>query len=191
MKKKKFKLLLAPVLLLTMLLTSCQGYLTSGLGEYPWYDDVELYKFLTPKNFTDEFSYIDGDYYAYESAPLEFDRDTVAILYLQYEEEVYVQAKQYMLDNTDYNEEEYNEYNGYAFYENMALAKDHDHIDENGKNSFGVAWTNFICYNDSNKILIFLGICVTSPGEATARELYKEDFGAFLKEYFSWYDFDA
>lgn len=213
MKKIKLAILL-PVCIITFILVvitlvfgviffvlklTSTGYTTIGLENYPTiYDAFEINQFLVPKGIMfrsqheirTDFPYESAYYYAYEGNLFSFKGEaSVTILSIVYDEETYLDAKQYMFDNTDYAVYVHYSYNGYEFFENIALPRDHRILNENGKNSFGLGWFNMICYNDSRQTLIFLGFHLSSnePDEVYTQQ----GWGVFLKEYFPQYNFDA
>jgi hypothetical protein len=93
-----------------------------------------------------------------------------------------------MLANTDYTEKVHYTYNGYEFYENLKRPREKGELDGNGMNTSGLNSCHFICYNDSKQTLVFTGLIQISKDDETCSQ---EDWGAFLKKYFPYYDFDA
>jgi hypothetical protein len=183
--------------LFTFPLASCTGELTvTGLENYPPpYDDYEINMCLIPQNMLNEYSYLEGDYFNYDyGIPALFSEPptnpNICILYLRYSEEVYPEAKEYMLNNTDYTKEVHYTYNGYEFYENMTMPKVVGNLDENGQNEYKYRWFNMISYNDQNRTLVFLGFYRWKDYDLETM-VQEQGWGAVLKEYFSYYDFDA
>jgi hypothetical protein len=170
---------------------------TKGLSNYQKYQNdsgVNVYQInihLIPENMLSEYSYLNGDYYYHIDPRLHIQESpAVSILYLKYSDEVYSEAKEYMLENTDYTEEIHYTYNGYEFYENLTMPKAFGHLDQYGNNKYSYNWFNMISYNDQNNTLVFLGFCHYRKNYL--KEMVQtQGWGAVLKEYFSYYDFDA
>ena len=201
MKKLKVALLLicTNITVILIILSACTGYTTIGIENYPTiYDDFEINWFLVPEGILDktqngiitDFPYESAYYYAHEGNMFTIKGEaSVTILSIVYDEENYSQAKQYMLENTDYSKEVHYSYNKYEFYENLALPRHKRELVENGKNDFGLNYFNMICYNDFRQTLIFLGFhhSLNEPNE-----IYEQQgWGGFLKKYFPQYDFDT
>lgn len=186
---------LMAVAFLIMITVSClfpsyQPYIVTGIENFPAFDTFELVLFLAPDDIKNKYEFVEADFYLYEPDLVSLDpTPTSAIVYFEYTEDVYFEAKDYVLNNTDYDEEEYYSYKSYHFYENMALPKYHENIDENGKNRSGLQWFTMICYSDLKHRLVFIGLHISNE---EPNEIYQEKgWGEFLKTYFSWYDFDA
>jgi hypothetical protein len=180
--------------LFTVSLVSCSDAITvTGLENYPCGDDdFEINTFLIPENMLNEYPYLEGDFYYYLEDTWHLkDEATVSILYLRYSEEVYPEAKEYMLNNTDYTEEVHYTYNGYEFYENLFFPKFFNRLDENGKNIWPYNWFNMVSYNDQNNTLVFLGFYYGHFVDDVGELVQEQGWGAFLKKYFPYYDFDA
>ena len=152
-------------------------------------------QFLLPSiSFFQEYNYIDGSFYWREDDPLRgtFTTDVrpeIALLYLKYEEDIYYEAKQEMLEKIKPYNDKFYLYNNYVFYENS------NYIDVFGANSFPKSFT-MACYNDENQTLIFIGLdSGTVAGPSCLEEKYLEDIESnwedFIRQYFGQhYDFD-
>ena len=113
--------------------------------------------FLPSKTFFEDFEYIYGEYYFYEEDPLRLRRNPeICFLYLQYESDIYVDAKEYMQENIKSANGEIYEYNGYCFYINANFKAD------SGGHNFPKYFTA-ACYNDTKHILMFIGFCEGYP----------------------------
>jgi hypothetical protein len=169
-----------------ILSTSCKicDYVVQGIGNHISDDWTMIYDYFLPSEMETKYPYIDGDLYYKDN--LFDDVQVVCIEYLKYTEEIYPEAKEYMLTNTDYTEEVHYTYNGYEFYENLTRPREKGDLDENGMNTWGLEVCHFICYNDSNQTLVF-----TALYQSSDKTCEQEDWGAFLKKYFPYYDFDA
>ena len=91
--------------------------------------------FLPSISFFQEYNYIEGEFYWREDDPLRglFTTDVrpeIALLYLKYEEDIYYEAKQEMLDKIKPYNNEFYLYNNYVFYENS------NYIDFSGTRRF-------------------------------------------------------
>ena len=147
-------------------------------------DEEKYYGFLT------KYKYIDGDYrYTYkDDGWLYHTRETV-LIWLRYEPEVYEEAKAYMLETVPLSEKYRYEYNGYCFIANLRVdplsQEDGDYIE------FPEPLL-MVCYNDAKNILLFNGLYTTGKQAELRKEILdSSDWGAFLKEYYPFYNFDA
>ena len=169
--------------------TSSDG-LTSGL--LPYVENEENHE-QEYDGFLTKYKYIDGDYrYTYkDDAPFYNTRETV-LMWLRYESEVYEEAKAYMLETVPLSAKYRYEYNGYSFIGNLSIVSDRI-LNQYGDYSDSPNPFLTVGYSDSKNILVFSGV---SASFGTQAELLKEildssDWGAFLKEYYPFYDFDA
>ena len=134
--------------------------------------DVELCQGLIPDNFIETFTYKDGNYFfsTSEKAPAFVVCERV-FLYLQYDDDIYLKAKQYAMEELALSDDMVVQYNNYMFYDNNV-----------NSNRFPYRFKRF-AYNDSNNTLIFIGFDVSV-------ELYSEvdeainDWGIFLEKYY-------
>ena len=143
--------------------------------------------FLPSFTFLKDFEYIEGEYYLDEKDPLreltakEAIPDT-CLLYLKYEETVYIDAKQYMMDNIKPYNDKFYEYNNYIFYENSNKIT-FDKGERYFPSKFSMA-----CYNDFNNSLIFLSFYNSYP---KLEDKYINDinsnWGDFIEKYYGEY----
>lgn len=136
---------------------------------------------IIPEGFIDKFAYTDGYCYhfCFGKSDFSFDISDRALLFFEYDDETYNQAKEYVFANLTLSSEPIEEYNGYIFYDNYA---EHFNFD------FPYAFLRF-AYNDSKNTLIFMG-CYTFEDFDKDIEQTSADWGAFLEEYYGeWYDF--
>ena len=151
------------------------------------------YELLPSDDFLELFSYIDGDYYYVNNAVNFFSTgDEQAIMYLIYEEDIYESAKEFTFQNMYFLENHKYSYNGDEFMVNVCRKMDgRDPNIVNGE--LDPYWFNMIAFNDEKNTIVFLGFYM--PKNLATPEIEQlltfEDMGAFLKEYFSFYDFDA
>lgn len=165
--------------------TSCVkifDYTVQGIGSHVSDEFNVVYWYLLPPEIETKYLYNDGDFYYYDNIM----KGGFCIEYLRYNEEIYFEAKEYMLSHTDYTEEVHYSYNGYEFYENLKRPRENGELDENGMNTWGLYNCHFICYNDSKYTLVFTWVM-----QNDAKTCSQDDWGAFLKKYFPYYDFDA
>ena len=177
------------VVLLIFTLVSCSPVQITGLKQWNFTDSsTSLTKYLFPdEDFLSCFEYLDGDYHYFDNCK-PWDHLEVAIAFTEYEDEVYLKAKQYCFDNMLLSEYNRIEYNGYVFVETLELPRDYKHL-EDGKNTNYPYHMNMFAYNDSLNRLVFLGFYCSVEGEDKA-DIIKTDFGAFLETYYSeYYDF--
>ena len=188
MKRTK-KIAIAIVLFIIILsLSGCSsGVTVTGLENFPARSDsLELHKYLEPAGFLKNYEYTNGDYYYRDPGLFSLD-PVVLFLYLEYDEQTYPLAKEYMLEKTDYNDN-HQSYNGYEFYENVAWIRERGELDEFGNNTRFPCYFNMIGYNDNKNILVFIGYY---GDRAPTSKSMEQGWGVFLKEYYSVFDFDA
>lgn len=152
--------------------------------------DHPLY-WLPNISFLQDYSYIEGLYYWRQDDSLrgfftDELRPSIALLCLKYDENVYIEAKDFMLQEIEPYEDKFFEYGNYVFYENSNFAE------ERGSKGFPL-WFTMACYNDEKQTLCFLGFYV--PGGTTLfDEKYLTDMDNnwedFIDEFFGeHYDF--
>ena len=182
-------------------LSSCyQDFYYDSLGEYitrieqrgVGYSQVEIdYPdyFLPIKTFASDFEFVDGGFHYYEEdlsrEIFEGKREPeIAILYLRYCEDIYENAKKYMLNNIPrYGEKTYI-YKDYIFYENANFISLH------GRRF--PKWFTMACYNDEKHTLMFIGFYDGYPGLSSEEQNnIEENWGNFLETYYGkYYNFD-
>ncbi len=141
--------------------------------------------FLPSDTFLEDYDYIEGRYAwrDYDSLRELFQKRVspdITFLYLRYEEEVYINAKQCMLDNIEPYNELYYEYNDYIFYENSNF------IEQKRKRRFPEYFT-MACYNDKSYELVFIGFYASVRTEKGYMININNDFGAFINAYYGEY----
>ena len=107
--------------------------------------------FLPSQTFISDYAYLEGEYHYFEEDFLEAEwrirkyyDPTTAFLRLKYSEEVYSDAKDFVLEKIPIlNEYSVYTYNDYVFYLNRDFRFP--------------CWFTMVCYNDVNQTLIFLG----------------------------------
>ena len=153
------------------------GYSNMGL------DDPN--RFLPTTTFFGDYDYIEGKYAWRQDDLLRelFQKDVhpeITFLYLRYEEEVYINAKQCMLENMEPYNELYYEYNDYIFYENSNF------IEQEGVRTFPEYFT-MACYNDEECALIFIGFDAYTKSNKKYVNYLKNDFPMFIDTYYGVY----
>ena len=180
------------ILLNAFLLSSCgQVIYSEGFDHISdGGSSINLYMGTTKfYNTFKEYNYIDGNYYYYDNF---WDSEKV-VLYLQFEEEDYWKAKEYLFENFNLWDEPIKEYNDYVFYLNK------DYVDYSGNsetNKYYDYWYygfpdefNTYCYNDRNFTLMM--VCYWARSKRKERDLAKDEFGKFLEAAFGkYYDFN-
>ena len=137
-------------------------------------------------SFLDEYEYLEGTYFWREDgswAPKNILPD-IALLTLKYDESIYEDAKQMMLEKIKPYEDKFYQYNAYNFYINS-----NHHTIANDKEIRFPKYFTMACYNDENCTLIFVGFYAQ-----TVDEKYLEDIEGnwkdFVDQYFgAYYDF--
>ena len=143
-------------------------------------NDPEL--FLPSISFFQEYNYIDGGFYWREDDPMRGTfttnvRPEIALLYLKYEEDIYYEAKQEMLEKIKPYNDKFYLYNNYVFYENS------NYIDFSSTRRFPKKFT-MACYNDENQTLIFIGLysgTVAGPSCGKIFGRYRKQLGRIYK----------
>ena len=188
------KILLTVIALFSFFLTSC-GLELHGLKEYnPNNSSVSLSKKLLPnEQFVDLFEYENGDYFYFDSGLELFPEHALEreLLYLQYSEQAYINAKEYTINNIDISKKNHFSYNGYEFFENIEYANYNEIVDNDGENKYFPQEFNMYAYNDEKRTLVFLGFYVYKPSTKDTELLKFDNIGDFLKEYFSFYNFTS
>lgn len=136
---------------------------------------------LIPKNLLEEFDYGENRFYwSSNDRLLPGDMDKT-LLYVEYSDANYEEAKEYIMTEMNLNIAEAKEYNGYIFYLNN---------DFEPREIFPFQYT-MAGYNDEKNRLIFLGMVCAEKSYPDVQ--YGEtDFGLYLEIFFGeWYDFDA
>lgn len=149
------------------------------------YSDVESdtpSALLPSLTFLEDYEYIEGTYNFYSRSTLTYlfgyTLPERVLITLKYKEDVYQDAKSFMLEQSIVYNNQYYYYDDYCFYQHHA---------SHGK-------FNMVGYNDEKRVLLFLGFYNCSEPEVA--EEYLDDlegkFKPFLDEYYSeWYDFGA
>ncbi len=138
--------------------------------------------FLPSKTFINDYPYIEGVYYFEEEDPIKRKQNNPAtsLLCLKYTEEVYIQAKQEMLDSIPMRGEDLYLYDDFVFYQNGNF----DGVVKFPK------WFTMAGYNDEENILIFIGFFEYSSTPNKYRDSMKEDWVHFIDEFYGkYYDF--
>ena len=184
---KKFLLSLALVIALSFS-SGCAYGLPPGLsyreGVDVQYFSSKLSSFetarLVSEDFLTRFEYGDNKFYwdVYEFLLLDiFDK---TLMYLEYSDDVYEEAKNYILTEMDLDLSKERSYNGYIFHFNKDCRVD----------DFPYEYL-MAGYNDSKNRLVFLGL-YAAPEKHPELECGETDFGKYLKiVYGEFYDFDA
>ena len=171
------------------------------------YSSTTFEKYINNSYFQ-EYPYIDGYYGYYReeyyvknkislfgfnkeiSSILNYGSDERLFAYIQYDDETYQKAKEYLMEVGDLSSSEHpiEEYNGYVFYHGFGSDK--------LANDFG----NFV-YNDSNNTIVLLAFYYHEPVENNSLGLYYNtennsyyledcEWHEYIKMLFgNWYDF--
>ena len=177
MKKVIFIVLLVLVFCISFNSCCCPNtYQISGLKNFhPHNSEFGTSDKIIPENFIDKYNYIHGDYHYIEEGMSIFEHTVDrSIIYLSYNDAVYLDAKQYAMDNLDLSENVVEEYNGYIFYDNYADDFSYPH--------------NFkrFAYNDDNNTLIFIGCYISLDLNEEVNEI-ADNWGTFLDKYYGEY----
>ena len=128
-----------------------------------------------PESFMEKFEYLGGDffYYGYDDFA-HWEKGTErALLYLDYSEEVYCDAKACLSDEMNLDMEQDLVYGGFSFHVNL------EH------NQFPTFYT-MVGYNDEKHRLMFIGFYAKVESYPEV-EYALTDFGVFLETFFGEY----
>lgn len=175
------------IAIVSLMLVGCSPFYEEGLDRIDncrVHDSLEILRDLVYNDtlFLEEFDYTDGNFHFVSST----FGDNKVLLYLAYDLETYVAAKEAMIENTNIDETMIYTFNGYVFYENLELPISHDNI-ENGHNTMPFRWFNLVGYNDEQQTVFFLGAYY---GSSKQKINTQEEFIDFIIDDFSeWYSF--
>ena len=188
MKKTLFAVLLAS---LAVLLCSCGEHTVVSVDGIDNCDlkldsDFELGWYIIPEGFLEKFEYTDADYHFRVKTrylPLFNERESM-VLEIMYDPDIYIQAKEYCLQEMELSDTVIIEYNGYTFMDNVEIAEKFDH--------YGYPrWFNMLVYNDDLNRLIFIGFYGADYFKDDLEKV-TENWGQFLETNFSdLYDFGS
>ena len=187
-----------------MLLSSCY----SSCYEDFYYDSLEEYTekiakhnngfsvyeldhpdyFLPSKTFINDYPYLEGVYYFDEEDPMKrkHNNPSTSLLCLKYTEEVYMQAKQEMLDSIPMYGEDLYLYDDFVFYRNANFVNSFEGVPTPTLSK----WFTMAGYNDEENILIFIGFYAYYDIKNKYQDSMKEDWVHFIDEYYGkYYDF--
>ena len=202
---KKIVSIVLLLIILCILLTGCGVSEIKSLVRYKervsettfGFSEVEIDhpKYYLPSDtFLDDYTYLEGYHYYYEEGDLNFlfnpnfmpDR---SLIVLKYEETVYLQAKQCVLDNIPVFENKYYTYGNYQFYVNKNFM---DKFDYTTPALPLPEWFTMVCYNDANNTIGFLGFCKHAPHQLSEKYIndLENNWASFIDEYYGeYYDF--
>ncbi len=149
-----------------------------GYSEY----EIDLPEYFLPSlTFITDYEYEEGGFYFYEEDVfrLKQQKPATSLLYLKYSSEVYLDAKNYMLENMPMYGDEFYYYNQYVFY----LP---DNSINNQRDFHFTHWFTMACYNDSNNTLVFIGFSNSNEFMEEAFELSK-NWVAFMDRFYGEY----
>ena len=157
---------------------SCESVATnSGIENFSIHDcSYGLNQYLIPEDFLNLFDYSDGgyDYYAGGGAYIY----VTTLLYMQYDEDTYHKAKEYVLDHLELIEKTEELYGDYMFFK-----RDLHFYDSKGKEEHTQRF--YFAYSDEQRILLAVGTYMSGP------YMYKSDLLTdYLETYFSFYNFE-
>ena len=188
LKRLNVILLCMLILLSSLFMTSCNSTVNiEGIENFGEADSsVSLTKYLIPnEEFLDEYEYVYGDYYYLEEKPFVEENLEIAIMILEYEQDVYEKAKQYCISKLYLSDENVREYAGFTFAENLDLPKAYNYL-ENGKNKEFPCFFNMFGYNDEKCTIVSIGF---HCGDDWAEEAQNADadFSKFIETFYSEY----
>lgn len=136
--------------------------------------------FLPSDSFCTDYEYTNTGYHFVEKFKKE--KNSMVILYIEYEQNVYYEAKTSMFDGIKPYDDNRYEYQGFEFYKNSNYIT--AYVDGIYGDRFPKAFT-MAGYNDEKRTLMFIGYYNSSRTEI-------EDWGAFIESiYGEYYDFNS
>lgn len=204
------KKVIAIILLLVTLSVLLTGCGVSEVKSLDWYKEwlaarsfqfgfsdvgIDHPKYYLPSNtFLDDYTYLEGHHYYYETEDFNFlfnpnfmpDR---SLIVLKYEETVYWQAKQCVLDNIPVFEDKYYTYGNYQFYVNKNFM---DKFDYTAPARPIPEWCTMVCYNDANNTIGFLGFYKRAAYQLPEKYIndLENNWESFIDDYYGeYYDF--
>ena len=148
-------------------------YTNSGIENFSVYDsEYGLNRYLIPEDFLNLFEYSDGGYDYYEKVGAHGYVTT--LLYMEYDELTYNNAKEYALSGLDLVEESEEQYKNYMFLKrNSTLAQEDS------------CYRFYFAYSDEDRILLAVGTYMSGTYAYQTSNLSE-----YLETYFSFYNFD-
>lgn len=192
----KYFLTVVSLLLVIVILSACKyNVYIEGIENFSVNDsNMSLNVCILPSDdFIDKFEYSEGEYFYSDVNEhlLYVAGCEQSIVVLNYEEDVYEQAKEYCFENMVLSEINQFDYKGYTFTENVGLAEAGDDL-EDGVNTKYPNRFNMFAYNDAENRLVFMGFYNSPDNHDDNVYLAQSDWGAFLDTYFSkYYDFSS
>jgi hypothetical protein len=172
---------------------SLEDYITRINKHKNGYSGVEIDRpnyFLPSDSFLEDYNYIEGKFVWLEDDPFRglFTtnvRPEISFLCLKYKDNIYYNAKQFMLEKIEPYNDKFYTYNNYIFYENTNF------INLKGGRNFPDHFT-MACYNDQNYTLFFIGLYAgTLAGPSCLEEKYLNDIDnnwmSFIDTYYGEY----
>ena len=202
---KKVIAIILLLVTLSILLTGCGVVEINSLDRYKeWvsettfgFSEVEIDHpkwFLPSYTFLDDYIYIEGNFYYYSTEDLHFliNKDFMpdrSLLTLKYEESVYLQAKQCVLDNILVFEDKYYTYGNYQFYVNKNFM---DKVNYTAPDRPLPERCTMVCYNDENNTICFLGFYKRAAYQLSEKYIndLESNWTSFIDQYYGeYYDF--
>ena len=174
---------LLPIVLLFSV--ACAHYETAGLEKFaPELSEDGLTGHLIPDDLLEVYPYVDGDFYYYlDEVLLSVDKsqcEEKCLLWLEYSDEIYLEAKEYILLEMDLDLEQELSYSGYTFYINYGMK----HVGHYPCSFPG--YYNAAGFSDANHRLIFIGFHATLDDHPEI-DYGLTDFGLYLETFFGEY----
>ncbi len=188
---KRVFLTLTIVFILLGMCTSCRmelyfdsleeyrkGVEAHGIGNSNTEIDI-AFAFLPSQTFISDYVYTDGGYHYYEDSRFWLTKPEKSFLWLRYSEDVYLEAKAFMLEKIPNDDEDHiYPYGDYVFYLNFDM-------------DFPL-WFTMACYNDTNCTLMFIGFYIFESQDEGKEHKWERisDWENFIDTYYGeYYDF--
>ena len=172
-----------------VILSACDDHYIQGHEYCNNYvnDSVAMDDLLYDREFIDKYSYEEGNFHYYGGT---FTM-CKSLLYLEYDEETYMQAKENILSNTECSDFYFN-YKGFKFYNNISWIKKHKLQDRFEPGMLSSDWFTMIAYSDTNYTIVSIGYSTASKKDIDGKNIKNDsDFAEFIERYYlEFYDFE-
>ena len=125
-------------------------------GNCDWETDAKDY-ILPSEDFIDKFEYKEARYYHYETALFDVSNfHAFSYLYFEYSDEVYFEAKDFMLSEVKAFNDHYEHYHDFVFLESAKTVEKRNLSSTKIESEFP-EWFWMLGYNDVSKSMLFCG----------------------------------
>ncbi|MBE6632772.1 MAG: hypothetical protein E7620_00350 [Ruminococcaceae bacterium] len=172
MKKRIFVIL---SMVISLFLTSCTLYQAQGIENFHLgHSQCGLTQSLIPQDFLTMFPYERGDYDyidQHKKMTYSYNRYETALIYMVYDEETYVQAKEYFFEHMPEDEIHSETYKTFVFKKNISPDQHHNDM------------RIYFAYSDEHRVLLAVGTRVGEPYTYIT-------LGEYMATYFPFFNFE-